>query len=105
MKTIQVNSGADLYSIAEAHLGDSSYWREVALVNGLGVFDAIPINLQIPDPSELESLVSAVKAKDLSGILSGVGAIAGIDMSKLDLSGVKVPSAAGDSNLIDWLIR
>lgn len=124
MKTITVESGDDLYSIAEKHLGSHKYWRYVSLINDIGVFDEIDLAkpIQVPDVSELQGLIKAIDAKDPEQIISAVASASGIkqldalrglasgnvDVSSiagsiLDLSGLR-KSGYTEFNLIDWIL-
>lgn len=124
MKTVTVESGDDLYSLAEKHLGDHKLWRYVALINDIGVFDEIDLTkpIQIPDVSELQTLIKAIDAKDPEQIISAVASASGlkqldalkslangsVDLSSiagsiLDLSGIR-KSGYGPFQLIDWIL-
>lgn len=123
MKTVKIESGDDLYSLAEKHLGSHKYWRYVALINGLDLFGDMPLDtpLQIPDPNELQALIKAIDSRQPEQILSTVASATGlrqiealkglvtgkIDPSAiagtiLDLSGLK--GGYGEFNIIDWII-
>jgi hypothetical protein len=96
-----LTAGDSLEAIAWQAYADHSHWRELADLNDLDIFEALPVGQAINVPSLDEVKALAVKAI-ASQVQRLTGALSNAAAAQLDLSGLKQPAAAGEFNLIGW---
>lgn len=97
----QLKTGDSLSKLAFEKLGDSSNWRELAELNNLDIFKALPIGqtINIPTTEQLKELaINAAQAQVRTAIN---------DLTKdLDLSGLKIANPFGSQpwQLIEYVL-
>jgi hypothetical protein len=96
--TQEIRTGQSLASLAGSLYGDSSYFRELAELNNLDIFDPqslAGLSIQVPSVEEIQ-----IRAANLAqGALAQL-----INTQSLDLSGIKGPASLSPQSLIEWLL-
>ncbi|MBD2256647.1 LysM peptidoglycan-binding domain-containing protein [Pseudanabaena sp. FACHB-2040] len=97
-----LSSGDSLDLIAHQLLGDQSNWRELADINDIDIFEQLPIgqSIQIPTQEQVGELVAQAQAQIQQTVTSTLESVT----QQLNLSGIKQPEAAGEYNLISWIL-
>jgi LysM repeat protein len=97
----QLKAGDSLSKLAYEKLGDPSNWRELADLNNLDIFKALPVGqpINIPTTEQLREMVIAAAQTQVTNAVN--------DLTKdLDLSGLKVANPFGslEHQLIEWVV-
>jgi hypothetical protein len=94
--TQEIRTGQSLASLAGSLYGDSSYFRELAELNNLDIFDPqslAGLSIQVPSLEEIKGKASSAIASTISQL----------NTQSLDLSAIRGPASLSPSQLIEWL--
>lgn len=97
----QLKAGDSLSKLAFEKLGDPSNWRELADLNNLDIFSALPVGqaINIPTTEQLKAMVISAAQAQVTNAVN--------DLTKdLDLSGLKIANPFGTlpHQLIEWVV-
>ncbi|MBW4483027.1 MAG: hypothetical protein KME14_10825 [Tildeniella torsiva UHER 1998/13D] len=97
MTTQEIRPGQSLSSLAGSLYGDTSYFRELAELNNLDIFDPESLagqTIEVPSVEEIQSRASSAIAPALSQL----------NTQSLDLSAIRGPASLSPQQLIEWLL-
>lgn len=118
-RAIELAAGSSLPALAQQHLGDYSKWRELAELNGIDIFQALPTGqrLVIPSAEQLQELAQQ-RLTQLLGQTTGSDAstrlqrlieqgISAANLPELDLSSLKTANPYGQYpwQIISWILQ
>jgi len=89
----EIQPGQSLASLAGSLYADNSYFRELAELNNLDIFDPESLagrSIEVPSAEEIKARVSSAITSALS--------------QNLDLSGIRGPQSLSPQQLIEWLL-
>lgn len=97
----QLKAGDSLSKLAYEKLGDPSNWRELADLNNLDIFKALPTgqSINIPTTDQLREMVISAAQAQVTSVVN--------DLTKdLDLSGLKKANPFGTQpwQLVEWVV-
>ena len=101
-RRVEITTGKGLDQIAHQELGDFRFYREIAQLNNLGIFDPLPIGsfLFMPGKEELPILDNKTITTRAEGLVRTLSQ--GALPPELDLSSVKQGDFA--FRLISWIL-